>query len=301
MKTFTYYDKNKKPQIGIEYDNKMINFSLLWQYFKQLKNIPQAPDLYFLQMVVEMEYFSTQILTEIIKTVKDVRPLEDLAVPKDIKYDVPISRPQKIICLGRNYKKHAREFDSTVPEQPMFFSKLPSALLPHGGLVEIPPDIGRVDHEIELAVVIGEQAANISVENVFDYIAGYTIANDVTARTMQKNDLNNGRPWTLSKGLDTFCPMGPFLIPADAIKDPHNLELELKVNGEVRQKSNTRFMVFKIPELVTFISRYMTLQPGDIICTGTPEGVSALKPGDEIVAAIEGLGRLVNTVGVKQN
>ncbi|MBN1999010.1 fumarylacetoacetate hydrolase family protein [candidate division KSB1 bacterium] len=245
-----------------------------------------------------MEYFSTATLQEIIKTVQGVRPLQDLELPEKIQYDVPISRPQEIICLGRNYKKHAEEFDSTVPQQPMFFSKLSSSLLPHRGVIKIPSDVGRVDHEIELAVVIGEVASKVAAKDAYDYIAGYTIANDITARDMQKTDIKDGKPWTLSKGFDTFCPMGPYLVPADSVQDPHNLELELLVNGEVRQKSNTRYMVFKIPELVAYISKYVTLQPGDIICTGTPEGVSPIKPGDEIVATIEGLGTLKNTVAV---
>lgn len=250
----------------------------------------------FLQLVVEMEYFSRQTIMEVFNAVQGTRPREDYLLSPLCRMDVPVCRPQKILCLGRNYLAHAKEWKSTVPDEPMFFSKLASALLPHEGQIRIPRNLGRVDHEIELAVVIGERACQVKEESALDCVAGYTIANDVTARDMQRRDMKNGRPWTLAKGLDTFCPMGPFLVPADAVEDPHNLTMELKVNGVTKQKANTGEMVFKIGKIIAFISQYISLQPGDIICTGTPEGTLPIVPGDVVEASIEGLGTLTNSV-----
>ncbi|HOT96667.1 MAG TPA: fumarylacetoacetate hydrolase family protein [bacterium] len=207
-----------------------------------------------------------------------------------------MQRPTKILCLGRNYRAHAAELDNTVPESPMYFAKVPSSLLPHQGAICIPAGIGRVDHELELALVIGKRGARIPAEKAMEHVAGYTIANDVTAREMQREEQKKGKPWTLAKGIDTFCPIGPWLIPADLLPDPHRLAMELKVDGEVRQKGNTGEMVYKIPELIAYISRYMTLEPGDILLTGTPEGVSPLQPGNRVECSIEGLGTLENLV-----
>ncbi|RPI00320.1 MAG: FAA hydrolase family protein [Calditrichaeota bacterium] len=243
-----------------------------------------------------MENFSRQAIDEVVEEVKQVRGLDDLLIRGEINFDVPIQRPSKILCLGRNYAEHAKEFQSSVPDQPMFFAKLPSALLPHEGNICIPGGIGRVDHEIELAIVIGRTCKEIAIDEAMDVVAGYTIANDVSARALQKEAKEKGQPWTLSKGIDTFLPIGPFLVPADAVADAHSLTMELTVNDELRQKSSTAQMVFKIPEIISFISHYVTLQPGDIICTGTPEGVGPIVPGDLIQAKIEGLGVLRNYV-----
>ena len=296
MHAFSYFTQKGEPRLGVEIDGKKYNFTVIWQLFKDFKHVPHVPDLPFLQLAVEMEYFSRHSFMEVLDTVNSFHPLDDLVIDEKIRLDVPISRPQKIICLGRNYTAHAEEWNSAVPDRPMFFSKLPSSLLPHEGKIEIPANIGRVDHEIELAVVIGEKARRVSEDSAMDHVAGYTIANDVTARDMQKQDIEKGRPWSLSKGLDTFCPMGPYLVPADAVSNPHGLDMELTVNGVIKQKANTSDMVFKIPELIAYISRYVTLQPGDIICTGTPEGTLPIQPGDVIEAKIEGLGILKNTV-----
>ena len=296
MRAFSYLTAKGQPRIGIEVDGKKLDFTYIWQIFKDLKNSPQTPDLYFLQIMIEMENFSDSVINEVLDELRKYRKLDDLVIKGDIRFDVPITRPSKIICLGRNYAAHAEEWKSKVPEKPMFFSKLPSCLLPTQGQIRIPEGIGRVDHEIELAVVIGKRAKYVREHRAMEYVAGYTIANDVTARAMQGDCIKNGNPWTLPKGMDTFLPMGPWLIPADAIADPHDLELELKVNGETRQKSSTADMVFKIPQLIEYITRYITLEVGDIICTGTPEGTLPIVPGDLIEASITGLGTLSNTV-----
>jgi 2-keto-4-pentenoate hydratase/2-oxohepta-3-ene-1,7-dioic acid hydratase in catechol pathway len=299
MNAFSYFTAKNEPRIGVQTEEGNFNFTYIWQIFKELKGFRQAPDLQFLQMMVELDYFLIDTFVEVIDTVKEYRTLRDLRVSDDIRYDVPISRPQKIICLGRNYKKHAEELGNVVPEEPIIFSKLPSSLLAHKRPIILPKDIGRVDHEIELAVVIGKAGYRIGEGRAMDYIAGYTIANDVTAREMQAEHIEKKRPWTMSKSMDTFCPMGPYLVPRDAIADPHALDLELRVNGEIRQKASTCSMIFKIPKLISFISKYITLTPGDIICTGTPEGILPIQAGDVIEAEVENLGVLQNRVAAE--
>jgi len=296
MRAFSYFTPKGEPRVGIELDNKRYNFTYIWQIFKELKNSPQTPDYYFLQIMIEMKNFSKNVIEEVFTEIKQFRSLDDLIIKENIRFDVPISRPSKIICLGRNYVAHAEEWKSKVPEKPMFFSKLPSALLPHEGQIRIPSNIGRVDHEIELAVVLGKKAQKVRESDAMNYVVGYTIANDVTARAQQGDAIKKGLPWTLSKGMDSFCPMGPYLIPADFVEDPHNLTLELTVNGVTKQKANTKDMVFKIPELISYITKQITLEVGDIICTGTPEGTLPIEPGDTIEAKIGDFGVLRNTV-----
>ncbi len=296
MKAFSFFSDKAEPRIGLDTEQGQFDFTYVWQLFKDIKNYPRAPELNFLQIMVEMDYFSKQTFTEVLEAVQVFKKPQELRITGNLNFDVPIARPQKILCLGRNYRAHAEEWKSTVPDQPMFFSKLPSALLAHEKQIQIPAETGRVDHEIELAVVIGKQAHSVSESKAMEHVAGYTIANDVTARAMQGEDIKKGRPWTLSKGFDTFCPMGPYLVPADAIDNPHNLQMELTVNGVTKQKANTQDMVFKIPQLISHISKYITLQPGDIICTGTPEGTLPIQAGDVVEARIEGLGVLRNSV-----
>jgi 2-keto-4-pentenoate hydratase/2-oxohepta-3-ene-1,7-dioic acid hydratase in catechol pathway len=299
MKAFAYITLKGEPRIGVETSEGPYNFTQIWRYFKEYKNFKQAPELPFLQLMVELDYFSDETLIEVVETVKEFRSIKDLRLDNDFIFQTPISRPSKMICLGRNYAAHAKEWKSEVPDKPMFFAKVPSSLLPHQGIVQIPEGIGRVDHELELAVIMGRKASRVAEDKAMEYVAGYTIANDITARDMQRDDIKGGKPWTLSKGMDTFCPMGPYLVPADASIDPHNLGMELSVNGVVKQKANTGDMVFKIPYLIAYISRYVTLEPGDIICTGTPEGTLPIVPGDRIEATIQELGTLVNTVQIQ--
>ncbi|MCR4315570.1 MAG: fumarylacetoacetate hydrolase family protein [Planctomycetes bacterium] len=209
----------------------------------------------------------------------------------------PIISPSKIVCVIRNYKAHAKEMAASVPEEPIFFLKPASALIGHKQNILFPRWLNsRVDPEIELGVVIGKTCKNASVDSAMQYVAGYTIILDVTARSLQGQDKERSWPWTRSKGLDTFCPTGPFLVPREIVEDPHCLDIELQVNGGERQKGNTSDMVFTVPELISAASKYMTLQPGDMIATGTPEGVSPVVIGDYIEATIEKLGTLKITV-----
>ncbi|HHS12720.1 MAG TPA: FAA hydrolase family protein [bacterium] len=219
-----------------------------------------------------------------------------LVLPDSTRIDIPVSRPSKIICIGRNYQEHAREMDHPIPDEVLYFGKAPSSLLAHESDIRIPRDVGRVDHEAELAVIIGRETSRVPESSAISHVAGYSILNDVTARTLQKTDIEQGKPWFRSKSLDTFCPMGPYLVPADRIDENPQLDIECRVNGEIRQKANTREMIFSVPVLIAQISRHITLLPGDIIATGTPKGVSPIQAGDIVEITIEGLGTLKNRV-----
>jgi 2-keto-4-pentenoate hydratase/2-oxohepta-3-ene-1,7-dioic acid hydratase in catechol pathway len=202
-------------------------------------------------------------------------------------------KPGKIICVGRNYVAHAQEHGSDVPEMPLLFFKPPSSVIGPGENIVLPPQSKQVEHEAELAVVIGKKGYWISLEDAMDHIFGYTIADDVTARDLQRRDLQ----WTRAKGFDTFCPLGPWI---ETDFDSSDALITCHVNGEMRQMASTRDMVFTIPHLITFASSIMTLEPGDVLLTGTPAGVSPVMSGDIIEVKIEGIGILKNPV-VAQN
>ncbi|WP_292460941.1 fumarylacetoacetate hydrolase family protein [Methanothermococcus sp.] len=197
--------------------------------------------------------------------------------------------PTKIICVGLNYIDHAKELNMKIPEEPIIFLKPTSSIIYNNDKIIIPNQSNRVDYEAELAVVIDKKCKNVKKEDALNYIKGYTILNDITARDLQKKD----GQWTRAKSFDTFCPMGPKIV-----KDinPYNLDIQLKVNGEIKQKSNTKNMIFTVEELIEFISSIMTLYPDDVISTGTPPGVGKLNRGDVVEAEIEDIGILRNYV-----
>jgi 2-keto-4-pentenoate hydratase/2-oxohepta-3-ene-1,7-dioic acid hydratase in catechol pathway len=199
------------------------------------------------------------------------------------------SVPSKIVCVGRNYVEHARELGNEVPKVPLIFLKPPSAIISNGDAILLPPQSAQVEHEGELVVVIGKRGRNVTAENARKYILGYTIGNDVTARDLQNSD----GQWTRAKGFDTFCVFGPWI---DTEFDPADAILSCRVNGQMRQMASTRDIVFNVPTLIAYISSVMTLEPGDLVFTGTPAGVGELKNGDEVVVEIEGLGTLRNPV-----
>lgn len=202
----------------------------------------------------------------------------------------------KIVCLLRSYAAHAREMGNAVPEELEFFLKPPTTIIRDGEDIVIPPESKEVHHEVELAVIIGKEGHCIPRERAMEHVLGYSILIDVTARDIQARAKSRGLPWTAAKGYDTFAPMS-VIVPKSEVTNPHELDIWLKVNGQCRQRSNTRLMLFKIPEIIASISRIMTLEPGDIIATGTPEGVSQIVAGDSIEAGIDCLGTL--KVGVR--
>lgn len=212
---------------------------------------------------------------------------------------LPIDRPGKIICIGLNYRDHAEEQGVPLPEAPLLFAKWENALIGPGEPIVIPPIVTKCDYEAELGVVIGSRVRDVSAENALEAVAGYICVNDVSARDLQFAD----GQWTRGKSPDTFCPVGPQLVPRDEIPDPQNLAIRAVLNGETKQESTTANMVFGVADLIAYITRTITLEPGDLIATGTPAGVGAfrdppafMQPGDEVTIEIERLGRLTNPV-----
>jgi 2-keto-4-pentenoate hydratase/2-oxohepta-3-ene-1,7-dioic acid hydratase in catechol pathway len=205
----------------------------------------------------------------------------------------------KLICIGLNYADHAAESGSKVPEEPMMFAKYHSTLCGPDDNIVAPPKHSKLDYEVELVIVIGKRASRVTQSEAYDYIAGYTCGHDVSEREFQRGD----GQWLRAKSSDTFAPIGPVIATKDEIPDPHGLKLGTKVNGEVRQNSTTSQLIFKVPKLVEFVSSYITLDPGDLIFTGTPPGVGFgmkppqyLKPGDRIEVWVEKIGSFLNTV-----
>ncbi len=198
-------------------------------------------------------------------------------------------RPGKIVCVGRNYAAHAAELGNEVPTEPMLFYKPPSSVIGPGEAIELLPEMGMVHHESELAVVIGQRGRFIEEANAFDHVLGYTVALDISDRDFQKKD----GQWARAKGFDTFCPLGPWIAVGF---DPTDVRVTCRVNGELRQDGQTALMIHSIPKLIRVISRVMTLEPGDVILTGTPAGVGPIRPGDVIEAEVEGIGVLRSPV-----
>jgi 2-keto-4-pentenoate hydratase/2-oxohepta-3-ene-1,7-dioic acid hydratase in catechol pathway len=212
---------------------------------------------------------------------------------------VPIERPGKIVCVGLNYRDHAEEQGVELPTAPLLFAKWQNTLIGPGDPIVIPEIVTRCDYEAELGVVIGSHARNVSAENALEAVAGYICVNDVSARDLQFAD----GQWTRGKSPDTFCPVGPRLVPREEVPDPQNLAIRAVLNGETMQDSSTANMVFGVAEIIAYVTQTITLEPGDLIATGTPAGVGAfrdpkvfMKPGDEITIEIEGVGSLTNPV-----
>ena len=211
---------------------------------------------------------------------------------------LPIERPGKIVCVGLNYRDHAEEQGVELPAEPLLFAKWPNALVGPGDPIVIPPSVQKADYEAELGVVIGARVKRVSRENALEAVRGYVCANDVSARDLQFAD----GQWTRGKSVDTFCPVGP-LVPASEIADPQALRIRAIVSGEVLQDSTTANLIFGIDEVIAHVTKTMTLEPGDLVLTGTPAGVGVfrdpqrlLRPGDEVTIEIEGIGELTNPV-----
>jgi 2,4-diketo-3-deoxy-L-fuconate hydrolase len=237
--------------------------------------------------------------------VNDERALADarekgwLVPSKDAYWFAPVPRPGKILCIGLNYRDHAAESKMAIPEKPVIFSKFSTCVIAPGEPVIVPSTSQQVDYEAELAVVIGRRAKHVSAARAYDYVLGYTAFNDVSARDFQFAD----GQWQRGKSCDTFAPMGQTIVTTDVIKDPHKLSIKLVLNGRTMQDSNTDQLIFGVPALIEFITQSITLEPGDLIATGTPPGVGFarnppvfLKPGDQMEVLIEGIGGLGNPV-----
>jgi 2-keto-4-pentenoate hydratase/2-oxohepta-3-ene-1,7-dioic acid hydratase in catechol pathway len=231
-------------------------------------------------------------------TAKEVAELRGVGPRRRSRVAAVIALPQKIVCVGLNYRDHADEQGVALPERPLLFAKWPNTLIGHSDPIRIPPISKQVDYEAELGVVIGRRASGVPVADALSFVEGYVVANDVSGRDLQFSD----GQWVRGKSLDTFLPVGD-LVPAGDVPDPQALPIRAVLNGETMQDSNTSNMIFGVAEVVAFVSQAITLEPGDLIITGTPAGVGAfrsppvwLQPGDEITIEIEGMGSITNPV-----
>jgi 2,4-didehydro-3-deoxy-L-rhamnonate hydrolase len=285
MKLVTYKAAGAGPQLGVVVDGKIVNLAET-----SGGRIPND-----MRSFIEQGDSALQQAKEIAgKGGANGIPLGD------VKLLAPISNPSKLIAIGLNYMDHVRETGSKVPQLAIMFTKYTTSIVGNGDEIRWDPALtAKVDYEAELAVVIGKRASKVKEEDAFDYILGYMNCNDVSARDLQNE---KGDQWIMGKSLDTFGPLGPYLVTKDEIPDPNNLSIKCILNGKAMQDSSTREMIFKVPYLIAYLSRGLTLLPGDVITTGTPDGVgSARKPqvfmknGDVVTVEVEGLGQLTNT------
>jgi 2-keto-4-pentenoate hydratase/2-oxohepta-3-ene-1,7-dioic acid hydratase in catechol pathway len=247
-------------------------------------------------------YFSKNTIQDLEKIVNENSlPV----VSSNMRIGSPIARPSKILCIGLNYAKHAKETNAPIPAEPILFMKSTTSLSGPYDPIIIPKGSEKTDWEVELAIVIGKKASYVSEAEAMDYVAGYVLHNDVSERAFQ---LERGGTWDKGKGCDSFAPLGPWLVTKDEIKDPHKLRLWLSLNGKIMQDGNTDDLIFNIPQLISYCSQFMTLLPGDVISTGTPAGVGLgfspniyLKPGDLVELGIDGLGTSKQTVNAYQS
>ena len=299
MKLLTYLTSNNEQRAAFVHNNKAVDL----EDFGDLTNFPLPDNL------LELIDMGIEVIAEIKTLLEDVSEIDLNEISyelNEIQITAPIPKPRKnIIGIGLNYTEHvaesARTLDTTgkLPQKPIIFSKPPTTVTGPNTEVLLNTNLTQqLDWEVELAVVIGKKGKYVAKENALDYVFGYTIINDISAR-----DCRREGQWIVSKGQDTFAPMGPFLITKDEIENPHNLNLSLKLNGVEKQNSNTQFMLFNINDLIEDLSIVFTLEPGDIIATGTPAGVGAgrnpqewMKDGDVMECYVEGIGTLINTV-----
>lgn len=282
MKLFRFRDGNSvKP--GVYLNNKHYDASTVAADFNE----------HFFQH--EFDVFATKVTSG----------LPEIELSPE-QFDSPVARPSKIVCIGLNYASHAKETGAAIPAEPVVFMKSTTALCGPFDDVMIPRDSVKTDWEVELAIVIGKKASYVEENDAMDYVAGYCLHNDISEREFQ---LERGGTWDKGKGCDTFAPVGPYLVTKDEVDDPHNLRLWLSLNGKMMQDGSTSDFIFNIPQVVSYVSRFMTLLPGDIISTGTPHGVGLglspqvyLKPGDVMELGIDGLGSSKqNVIAFKKN
>jgi 5-oxopent-3-ene-1,2,5-tricarboxylate decarboxylase/2-hydroxyhepta-2,4-diene-1,7-dioate isomerase len=288
-------DATGPESVGILLDDGVLNFTEAFQAYQLFDTGACTCPFHSPIAMMEAGTFDVSTFSKVLDYTERHGLLDRYTV-QDYKALAPIQRPSKIIALGRNYMAHAVESGYHIPTEPVFFAKANSSVVGPDDPVVYKKFLTRVDPEAELAVIIGKQGASIPESEAASHIAGYTIFNDVTARDMQREDLKLSSPWLRSKGIDTFGPMGPWIVLPDEIHEPIELDIEMRVNGEVRQKDNTRSLMFKVPQLIAYISQYHTLFPGDLISTGTPEGMKPVAVGDIMEVYVQGIGVLRNPV-----
>jgi 2-keto-4-pentenoate hydratase/2-oxohepta-3-ene-1,7-dioic acid hydratase in catechol pathway len=296
MKMITFV-KNGQQQLGVKTDQGVVDVSaaLAGNPFGGAGHVPQT-----VMEVIEGGENAVHTLQAYVDQVLSAGEKSDFLLDEEtLTFGPCVTHPNKIICVGLNYRKHADETNAPYPEYPILFNKFNNTLTGHKQDIAVPKVTQKLDYEAELVIVIGKNTKYVSKENALDHVFGYCAVNDLSARDLQLRTAQ----WLLGKTCDDFSPLGPYLVTADEVGNPNDLAIKAVVNGEVRQNSNTSDMIFPCDEIVSYISQHMTLYPGDIILTGTPEGVVLgyppekqvyLKPGDEVTIEIEKLGKLTN-------
>lgn len=290
------FEQSTGECIGVEMENIWVDFTRALALYSVVKDGSAGEMKRNLGMWLQQGTFDSKLIRSVVAFVRERNLENTIRLENKAVMKAPIARPPKIVALGLNYALHAAEGEFKVPEEPIIFLKAGSSVIGPGETIRIPRKLGRMDHEVELAVVIGKRASEVKKAEAFRYVAGYTILNDVSARELQTKDLEKRHPWFRSKSFDTFTPIGPWIVTADELEPPIHLDLQCTVNDLIRQQANTRDMVFDIPTQIEFITRYIALDPGDIISTGTPEGIGPIKHGDLVVCHIEKIGELKNPV-----
>lgn len=299
-----------EPRLGAVVGEQVIDLNAAYQYWQECGGVPRAKELAAAVLPPDMVEFLSggePSLAAARETLRRVTALEGTPLAaRGIVYPLravtlraPVPRPTKLILVGLNYRDHAEEAKMKIPEEPTLFSKYAQSVIGPGEAIRIPKVSDKIDYEGEFAFVIGKRGKDIARERALEYVAGYTIVHDVSCRDYQ---MRTGQ-WMIGKTFDTFAPMGPYLVLKDEIPDPHNLDLTLTLNGQVMQHSNTKNLIFNVFDLVAYMSQVFTLEPGDVVSTGTPAGVGFarkppvfLKPGDVVRIEIAGLGVLENPV-----
>ncbi len=290
------FEDRSGPLVGIRSGNRWINYGKAERVMYMLRHGVVAAGTDTIADLLARGQFDPALFREVLGYCKREHLERFVTVSPAARMVAPLKSPGKILGLGINYALHAKEGILPLPEDPILFLKAASSVIGPMEPVRLPRGMGRMDHEVELAVVIGRRASGVREKDAWDHVAGYTICNDVTARDLQASDLGKKHPWFRSKSFDTFTPMGPWIVTADELRPPLRLGIECRVNGKLRQKANTRDLVFGIPAIIARVSALITLEPGDVISTGTPRGIGPVTDGDVISCRIEGIGELRNPV-----
>ncbi|MCM3781818.1 fumarylacetoacetate hydrolase family protein [Neobacillus mesonae] len=288
--------KNNDQRFGIATDKGIIDIATAVSLLPDTDSVPMD-----IHAAIEAGASGILELERLVNALGDNAEAQTKAIlaEEEITFAPCVTNPSKIICVGLNYRRHAEETNAAIPEYPILFNKFNNTLAGHGDSIPLPKVSSEVDYEAELVIVIGKKAKYVDKEEALDYVYGYCNVNDLSARDLQMRTPQ----WLLGKSCDKFSPLGPYLVTADEVGDPNNLDVRCIVNGETKQSSNTSDMIFHCDEIVSYISQHMTLLPGDIILTGTPEGVVLglpkeervyLQPGDTVTIEIEKLGKLTN-------
>lgn len=294
------FQHNEQAKVGIQKKETVYDLQKLTEQFNQANDENLLMEYDLDSIVIQNEEVMESIISVWQWAEKNIDSLSGVTYKwEDVKILAPVNRPGKLVCVGNNYMDHCIEQDVEPPKKPMIFSKWASCIIGPDDAIKLPEESVQVDYEAELAVVIGKKGKNITEEEALDYVFGYTIINDVSARDIQFEDVQ----WVRGKSYDTFAPIGPVIVTKDEIEDPHQLDITLELNGEKLQDSNTTNLIFDIPYIISYLSKGFTFEPGDIIATGTPHGVGVfrdpqvfLKSGDTCTIEIENIGVLENTI-----